>query len=123
MSAHLMTHAKCPHCPKTFSGPRDNRWTKSRIKGCLVMHIKAHHREHYVPSEASKKRALEKAGANPPPEPPLYDNIGLNPKPKRPHTKRQPLLRSADIHHMKFCPGCGLDLTIANEGYKMARGQ
>jgi len=153
VSAHLTTHLKCPHCDKKFSGPKHNRWTIPRLKGCLVMHIKAHHPEKYVPSEMSKKRAEEKAQresrkraaraaiAWPPSAP---EHAGFKPiatmslggemitkvaeaesltKPKRPYVRKAKAVNAAELVTAKFCPECGCNMVVVNEAVKMARGQ
>ncbi len=130
MSAHLMTHLKCPHCDRKFSGPRNSRFTVPRLKGSLAIHIKATHPEHYVPSEASKKRLADKSNkqAKRDDDLKLMENITESfighgdPQPKRTYVRR-PLLASDDIHHAKFCPECGCNLGVINEAIKMGRGQ
>jgi hypothetical protein len=132
--------ATCLHCDKKFTvhyKAGDNLGA-GRLNACLANHMKANHPEHYKPSkwvqqrEKAKAPKINQAGLDQLErdlkerhiKPPLWDNIGLNPKPKRVYQRRaKALTHSADTHHARFCPSCGCNLNIINEAIKMGRGQ
>ncbi len=125
----------CLYCPKILEVHHraSDHMGPARLKAITANHVKAMHPEHYKPSAATlaKRKANQNAGImttgkwtsiDPNMVAPLHDNIGLNPKPKRVYTKRLRAI-AEDTSAINYCPQCGLNLRIAHEGIKLARGQ